>query len=181
MGDLGLGVGPKIPSVVDLNRDGKPDLLVSLPDRMRLFLQQPDRSLKEVSTAEYLSLEHGASSTLAMATADWTGDGDDDILLLQEHGLLLLERNGTVFLPPSKLLTWSPGDAGPVGVAAADWDADGRLDVLIGLATGKLLYWHQDASGQLQLVPEAGSAVLLCVASCRKRRVGSAGFFELWS
>ena len=154
--DLGLGMAHKTPGIVDWNRDGKVDLLVSVADGMRLFLHEADGSLKETTT-KLPSLE-GRSPSLSIVTVDWTMDGHDDVLLIEKQALVLLERNGSeAFLPAFEVFRWSLHDGLPTvtGGAVADWDEDGLFDILVGLASGRLLHWRQLASGQMQLVPEA--------------------------
>lgn len=153
--DLGLGMAHKTPGIVDWNRDGKVDLLVSVADGMRLFLHEADGSLKETTT-KLPSLE-GRSPSLSIVTVDWTMDGHDDVLLIEKQALVLLERNGSEgFLPAFEVFRWSLHDGLPTvtGGAVADWDEDGLFDILVGLASGRLLHWRQLASGQMQLVPE---------------------------
>ena len=148
---LGLQKGPKTPGAVDWNLDGKLDLVVSMPGKLQLFLREADGSLNE-EAANALS---GSAPCLSITAADWTMDGHDDLLLVQERGLVLLEWKGSNFLPPAQVFSWPDGVGPVVGGAVADWDSDGLLDVIAGLASGRLLYWRQDAVGKLELVPEA--------------------------
>ena len=78
---------------------------------------------------------------------DWTGDGLNDLVMLDHEGFLALfervRRNGLLKLLPGRRVFLDPngqpmhlsaGDAGRSGrrkLCVADWDGDGRLDLLI--------------------------------------------------
>ena len=159
------------PTVIDWNKDGRPDVLINRHIAVRMFLQQADGSLREASPAEmdaatnetfaYISsLAYGAvTGSVSMTAADWNRDGDEDLVILHPSGIWLLERSGANFLPASRLFTWHPDMSYSVrAVAVADWDGDGYLDILAGnLKTSKVMYLRQDPSVGLYIVPEEES------------------------
>jgi hypothetical protein len=67
--------------LADLDQDGRLDLLLSSGDypdnqRLRVFLQQPDGTLRDSTSA--LGIDHDGSQQISLADAD--GDGDLDLL-----------------------------------------------------------------------------------------------------
>ncbi|CAE7881131.1 SVEP1 [Symbiodinium microadriaticum] len=167
-----VAVGPcRQPTVIDWNKDGRPDVLINQHDSVRMFLQQADGSLREPSPAEidaatnetfaYISslATWAVTGSVSMTAADWNRDGDQDLVILHSSGIWLLERSGANFLPASQLFTWHPDMYYSVrAVAVADWDGDGYLDILAGnLNTQKVMYLRQDSSIGLYLVPEEES------------------------
>jgi hypothetical protein len=86
---------------------------------------------------------------------DWTGDGLNDVVMLDQEGFLALwerQKQGDklVVLPPrrvfvdaeGKLLKLSGGVRGKSGrrkMVATDWDNDGQMDILINSSNASLL------------------------------------------
>ena len=114
----GLAIG-------DVNGDMLEDLYVcqqgGLPNR--LFLQQPDGTLKDASSASGANwLKYSASALLI----DLDNDGDKDLVVAHEFHVLLMRNDGsgsfyTEHIAPCRAQTFS--------LAAADYDVDGDLDV----------------------------------------------------
>lgn len=114
----GLAVG-------DVNGDLLDDLYVcqqgGLPNR--LYIQQPDGTLKDATEASGTGwLDYCASALIV----DLDNDGDSDLAVGQESRLLLMENDGSgrfqlSFGISSRAQTFS--------ITAADYDADGDIDL----------------------------------------------------
>jgi hypothetical protein len=127
------GLGPYVLITADFNRDGKPDLAVTLsrddagPAGLAVLLGRGDGTFR--SPAIY------AVTSNSVATADVDGDGIPDLIACTAPvnaypgvGYLLGNGDGTfqpeVLLDPALVLT---GDVGPV--VTGDFNHDGRIDI----------------------------------------------------
>jgi hypothetical protein len=151
-----LGYYPRTVAVVDVNRDGKPDLVVTVktdlsnifgpPNSVSVLLGNGDGTFQKPKT---LTLPDALpySVGLTMAVADVNGDGKPDIVVAYNDsfdgpgavGVLLGNGDGTFQKPQT-----FPVGPGPNSVAVADVNGDGIPDLVVGnlgapnLNTGKL-------------------------------------------
>lgn len=116
----GLAIG-------DINGDDLEDIYspqtAGLPNR--LFIQQPDGSLVEGAAAAGVDF---LDSTRAALFADLDNDGDQDLVLGLNGGLMILRNDGTGKFEPR--LSY-PQVTNGFGLAAADYDLDGDLDLFV--------------------------------------------------
>lgn len=110
----------------DINGDGLDDLYLpqqgGLPNRM--FLRQPDGSLKDVTAESGTGWLDDCHAALLI---DLDNDGDQDLVTGLRDGVLFAENDGKgkFTVRAAKLTPSGP----PYGLSAADYDQDGDLDV----------------------------------------------------
>jgi hypothetical protein len=158
--------------VVDLDRDGRADLLSGsyLPGEVFWFAGTPDgfAPARRVDQADGSPVRVGRASW--PFAVDWERDGDLDLVLGNMAGAVLLARNasggtGLTLAAPSPLevegvaLKLVATNAAP---CVADWDVDGAHDLLLGAGDGAVrLYRNTAARGEpslaapVELVPPA--------------------------
>lgn len=125
----------------DVNGDGLEDLYVLQPGGLpnRLYLHQPDHTLRDVSRSakvDYLDLSHSA------LIVDLDGDGDRDIAAVVAEELLLLSNEGGWDSEEGgrfELKAALPG-VSFFSLSAADIDQDGDLDLYA--CSYSLPYWE---------------------------------------
>ncbi len=117
-GHQGIAVG-------DVNGDGLDDLYVcqagGLPNR--LFLHQPDGTVKDVSAASGVDWVEPTHAALLL---DLDADGDQDLVIGSGFDLLLMANDGSgKFTRQLRLALPRPS----ISLASADIDSDGDLDL----------------------------------------------------
>lgn len=124
-GHHGLAVG-------DVNGDGREDVYVcdggSLPNR--LYLQQPDGSVKEVSAEAGVDFLEDSRGALLV---DWDNDGDQDLAVATVAMIVFCENDG------KGNFTLRGGHMGapyPASISAADVDVDGDVDLFVCVYEG---------------------------------------------
>ncbi len=152
--------------VADVNRDGRPDLIVAaqsnLASAVFVFLGQPGGGLG--SPVRYHSgwrTYIGDESPVDLAVADFNGDGHPDIAVLNSNGglnnvsILAGQGDGTFAAPVAHRV-----DAAPRRMAVADFDGDGKLDLLLDAtmgAGGGLRLLRNTTPDLAQVVPSTGT------------------------
>jgi len=113
---------------VDLNEDGFDDLVLPIEPGFQVYLNRGDGSFE---TGQLVPTEAG--SALYAYALDLTGDGRDDLLLV-EVGLVQLHESvgdGTVTPRPDILRHVNTGTLS-AAVTFADFDGSGRFDLFLG-------------------------------------------------
>jgi len=148
--------GYSVPSLVDWNEDGRPDLMVGEgsgatgPAKVRVYLNQGtagaplfDDYLYVQSGGRDLSLPGSGCLGCFPRAVNWDGDGRKDLLLGSALGEVFVYLNvGTdaapEFGPGTSLVVGEPGSEVPIDVGAratpslVDWNGDGRQDLVSG-------------------------------------------------
>ena len=102
-----------------------------------------------------------ASPAQVVRTADFTGNGLDDLAVLTADGVSIYLANGQGgFLPPTTYAVPSESD----GLTLADLTRNGKLDLLVGDAYGDVLVLLGNGDGTFAPYHEANQAVELAVA-----------------
>lgn len=129
-------------ALADLNSDGKPDLVVAngcefCRNTVGVLFGNGDGSFQNP-----VIYESGGDAAVSVAVADVNGDGQPDLLVLDQcsgshsecldpQGLVgvLLNRGGGKF---KRVVTYSSGGDFPSAMAVADVNGDGESDVVVG-------------------------------------------------
>ncbi len=129
------GANPQFITPVDVNGDGKPDLVVTNfnASTISVLLNTTAPSSSTASFATQQTLATG-SGTFTLAAGDINGDGKPDIAVVNHNAStlsMLLNTTAT----PAPLTNFAEQqsfatDAGPSAVIAADFDNDGIIDVV---------------------------------------------------
>ena len=118
-------------AIADVNNDGLDDIYICQPGGLpnRLLVQQPDGSTRSV--ADNLAVDY-LDNTRSAIFADLDNDGDQDLMLAQEHWVLFLENDGS-----GKMTERNRVRADQVfSMVAADVDNNGFLDLYLCVYNG---------------------------------------------
>jgi hypothetical protein len=125
LGHCGLALG-------DANGDGLDDLFAAdmggLPKR--LYLHQPDGTVREVAAAAGVDLLDRVRSALFL---DLDNDGDQDLVMAREFQVLVFENGGNQSggIPQFRVAARLPVAPNAHSLCAADFDEDGDLDLYV--------------------------------------------------
>jgi hypothetical protein len=135
-----VGADPRYVRVVDLDGDGRPDLVCGCTGANVVSILQnigAPGSLTTASFATHVDLPAGAGAR-DMAVGDLDGDGRPDLAVVNADGpSVSIYRNlmtgpGTIGTGSFTTQVQLPAPAGPLTIASGDLDGDGKPDLVIG-------------------------------------------------
>jgi hypothetical protein len=119
-------------AVGDADGDGLDDIYIAMPAGLPniLFLGRADGTFGDASAASGADALDGTSQPLFI---DVENDGDEDLFLVIDTGVLLLENDGKGRFREveSGAPSLAAARATPIAAAAADYDLDGFIDVYL--------------------------------------------------
>lgn len=153
------------PAVVDLDGDGKPDLVTgSWRDKVKWFRNTGTRAEPAwtLTDSSLVTLTRGSNATPTFADVD--GDSDLDMFVGEASGELNFYRNvGSATAPKFELVSdkFQDIDVGRRSTPVlADFDGDGKVDLLIGSEDGGLQLWRNvSGPGELRFVRDTSFVV----------------------
>jgi len=156
-----------VPTAVDWNGDGRPDLIVGDEDGRVAFIENKGRG--EFAPPRYIQQEADELDAGALATpvgVDWDGDGDEDIICGNSAGYILffenlsgpgvaspkwaaprrLEADGKVIRimagPNGSIQGPAEAKWGYTTLSVADWDGDGLPDLIVNSIWGRVEWYR---------------------------------------
>lgn len=150
------------PAIYDYNGDGLPDIVVGSRGE---FLGEGNFDthlilIENTGTASNPSFQIVDSDWLNIGDlfserapnpdfADWDGDGDEDLILGTQEGVLkYFENDGSFIFEGNVQANGSDIDVGNFSAPSHyDIDGDGKIDLIVGEADGNLNYFRNTSSG----------------------------------
>jgi uncharacterized protein (TIGR03437 family) len=124
-----LGKSLSAVGAADLNRDGKPDIVITDQGGSRVYVMV-NLGNHQFGAATPYSLNGSPSAT---AIADVNGDGKPDLVVADTNGIDVLPGKGDGTFGPAQSTAVTGASAGIVGPVVADFNGDGKADVVVAV------------------------------------------------
>jgi hypothetical protein len=121
------GINVRALAVADLNQDGRPDLITTAFNAVRVFLRSATPTATGFAAPQLYGITNGGNG---VAVADFTLDGRPDFVVETSSGLAVFAGTaGGTFTAAGSIAGLFSG--GGVGLAVLDYTLDGRPDVVL--------------------------------------------------
>jgi gliding motility-associated-like protein len=127
-------------AIRDLNKDGRPEIVVTNSANNNLYIFENKLSSATIVAGEFTRVAKavtGATGTLALEVQDFNNDGWPDIAAIQNNNgkniyIIRNPANGTVDFTPIPVAAISVGSSNNINdIASADFNKDGKLDFVL--------------------------------------------------
>ncbi|MEX1275436.1 MAG: FG-GAP-like repeat-containing protein [Bacteroidota bacterium] len=131
--DFAIGANAKALAVVDLDGDGKPDLIASNADDNTVSVYRNTGSVGVIMLGARQDIAAGTTPH-SIAVGDFDADGKQDLAFVNSTGLSfsILQNTSTSGVISFAARRDYALPADPKGLALGDFDADGGIDVAVG-------------------------------------------------
>ncbi|GIG60388.1 hypothetical protein Lfu02_47600 [Longispora fulva] len=130
--------------LVDLNGDGKPDVIGRLNDNLYVWL---NTTTTQTTVSGAVNLGAGWATMNSLMVADFNGDGKPDVLARQNDHLYVWLNTSTAGQPSVAGATdLGTGWTSENSLMAADFNGDGKADIIARLADN-LYAWTSNGTG----------------------------------
>ncbi len=123
--------GDQSMAIADMNGDGRPDVVLGIPDGVAVFLNDGTGNIFDNGT--YYFFAHNFDSIGGLTVGDFNGDGHPDVAVTDYEGkgvYIYLNNGDGTLATPTRYNNPIAADSG--GIVTGDFNNDGKLDLVVG-------------------------------------------------